>query len=80
LEDLTLLYIKKRRVLFASMSLLDSVKLVTTIEKLFFLSAKNLQFQPGSNFDLAKRECHAIFKKPLPDMHKFYESDFLNPK
>ena len=79
LEDLALLYIKKRLELFTSESLLDNVELVTTIEKLFLLSVKDLQYQPGSNFDLAKKDFHEIFKKPYPDMHKFYESDFLNP-
>ncbi len=72
LEDLALLYIKKRRELFASASLSDNVKLVNTIEKLFLLAAKNLQYQPGSNFDLAKWDFHEIFKKPFPDMHKFW--------
>lgn len=48
-------------------------------ERLFLLGAKRLQTQPGSNFDRAKADYEQVFGRAFPDMHRFYESELLNP-
>lgn len=78
LQDLALRYIKIKSEIFSQATSTDS-KLLVTIERLFLLAAKKLQYQPGESFDLAKHDFQQVFGKPFPEMHKFYESDFLNP-
>jgi hypothetical protein len=79
LKDLALRYMLTRKTIFQTISR-DTEVLVRNIEKLFLLSAKELQYQPGFNFQNARKDYERLFGKKFPDMHRFYESNFLNPE
>jgi FkbM family methyltransferase len=50
-----------------------------TLERLFLLAAKKLQWTPGGAFQAAKDDYAKFFGASFPERHHFYESDSLNP-
>lgn len=79
LEDLAIRYLKQRDDLYEHSAQALYPELWKTLEKLYLLGAKKLQWVPGSAFDNAKEDYARIFRARFPDMHRFYEWDFLNP-
>jgi len=57
----------------------ESARIYKYLEYLFLHATNKLKYIPGTNFQRAIATYETFFGKSYPDLHRFYESDHLNP-